>query len=60
MPRARLDIASIVAAVGVAMIGVLVVLDGQDVLHLRFAVLGPLVCATIGATLLAMGLMRRD
>jgi hypothetical protein len=60
MPRARLDIASLVASVGVAVIGLLVVLDGQDVLHLRFAALGPLVCATIGATLLAMGLTRRD
>jgi hypothetical protein len=60
MPRARLDIASIVAAVGVAVLGLLVVLDGQDVLSLHFGVLAPLICATVGATLLAMGLTRRD
>jgi|1185.fasta_scaffold363142_2 hypothetical protein len=59
MPRARLDIASIVAAAGVAVLGALVLLDGQDVLRLRFAVLGPVACATVGATLLAMGLTRR-
>jgi hypothetical protein len=60
MPRARLDIASIVAAIGVAVLGLLVVLDGQDVINLHFSALAPLVCATIGATLLAMGLTRRD
>jgi hypothetical protein len=60
VPRARLDIASIVAALGVAALGALVLLDGQDVLRLRFAVLAPVVCATIGATPLAMGLTRRD
>ena len=60
MPRARLDIASIVAAAGVAVLGVLVLLDGQDVFRLRFAVLAPVACATVGATLLAMGLTRRD
>jgi hypothetical protein len=60
MPRARLDIASIVAAAWIAVLGVLVLLDGADVLRLRFAVLGPVACATVGATLLAMGLTRRD
>jgi hypothetical protein len=59
MPRARLDIASIVAAVGVAVLGVLVLLDGSDTIRLRFAVLAPVACATVGATLLAMGLTRR-
>jgi hypothetical protein len=60
MPRARLDIASIVAALGIGLIGLLVLLDGSDVLNLSFAALAPLSCATIGATLLAMGLTRRD
>jgi hypothetical protein len=59
MPRARLDIASIVAGVGVAVLGVLLLLDSTGDLRLRFAVLGPVACATVGATLLAMGLTRR-
>ena len=59
MPRARIDIASIVAGVGVAVLGVLLLLDSTGELRFRFAVLGPLACATVGATLLAMGLTRR-
>jgi hypothetical protein len=55
----RFDIASLVAAAGVAVLGLLVLLDSQDVLRMRFAVLGPVACATVGATLLAMGLTRR-
>ncbi len=59
MPRARLDIASIVAGAGIAVLGVLVLLDSTGAISLRFAALAPVVCATVGATLLAMGLTRR-
>jgi hypothetical protein len=55
----RLDVAALAAGIGVAILGLLVLLDSSDVIRLRFAVLGPVVCATIGATLLAMGLTRR-
>ena len=55
----RFDLASLAAAVGVAILGLLVLLDSSDVIRLRFGVLGPVVCATLGATLLAMGLTRR-
>jgi hypothetical protein len=55
----RFDIASLTAAAGVAVLGLLVLLDSADVIRLRFAVLGPVACATVGATLLAMGLTRR-
>jgi hypothetical protein len=58
MPRARLDIASIVAGVGVAVLGVLVLLDSSGAIRLHFGVLGPVASATVGATLLAMGLTR--
>jgi len=54
----RFDVASLVAALGVSLLGLLVLLDATDVIRLRFAVLGPLVCATVGGTLLAMGLTR--
>jgi hypothetical protein len=59
MPRARLDIASIVAGAGIAVLGLLVLLDSTDVIRLRFAALAPVACATVGAILLAMGLTRR-
>lgn len=59
MPRARLDIASIVAGAGIAVLGVLVLLDSTGTISLRFAALAPVACATVGATLLAMGLTRR-
>ena len=40
--------------------GSCLLLDRLDVVSLRFASLGPLACATIGAVLLASGLGRRD
>jgi len=55
----RFDAGALAAAVGVATIGLLLLLDSSGAIRLRFAVLGPVVCATIGATLLAMGLTRR-
>lgn len=56
---ARLQIGSLVAGIGVIVVGVLVLLDAQDVISLSFAVLAPLACAVVGATLLASGLTRR-
>jgi hypothetical protein len=60
VPRARLEIGTLVAGVGVAVIGVLALLDSGGVLSLRFAVLAPVACAVAGATLLALGMTRRD
>lgn len=59
MPRARLELGPLVAGLGVMLVGVLALLDSQDVISLDFGVLGPLVCAVVGATLLALGMTRR-
>jgi hypothetical protein len=56
----RADIPSLVAGVAIALLGVVLLLDRLDVLDLRFAALGPLACAALGAILLASGLTRRD
>jgi hypothetical protein len=60
MPRARFELGALVAGLGVAVIGALALLDTSGVLRLRFAVLAPVACAVAGATLLALGLTRRD
>jgi hypothetical protein len=44
----------------IALLGLVVLLDRTDILDLRFAALGPLACAALGAILLASGLTRRD
>jgi hypothetical protein len=44
----------------IVLLGVVLLLDRTDVLNLRFAALGPLACAVVGAILLASGLARRD
>lgn len=56
--RARLQVGSLVAGLGVIVVGVLVLLDAQDVISLSFALLAPVACAVVGATLLASGLTR--
>jgi hypothetical protein len=56
--RRRPDITSLVAGICVAGLGVLLLLDAADTLDLRFAVLGPVVCAALGAILLASGMTR--
>jgi hypothetical protein len=56
--RARSQLGSLVAGLGVIVVGVLVLLDAQDVISLSFAVLAPVACAVVGATLLASGLTR--
>lgn len=60
MPRARFELGLLVAGVGVMAVGLLALLDQSGVLRLRFAVLAPVACAVAGATLLALGLTRRD
>ena len=57
MPR-RLDVTSVVAGVCVTTLGVLLLLDASGTIELRFAVLGPAVCAALGAILLASGMTR--
>ena len=60
MGRRRLDLPSLDAGLAVAVFGAVLLLDRLDVLDLRFAALGPLACAVIGAILLASGLVRGD
>jgi hypothetical protein len=55
---AKLQLAPLVAGLGVILIGVLVLLDAQNVITLGFGALAPLACAVAGATLLASGLTR--
>lgn len=55
---AKLQIAPLVAGLGVIVIGVLALLDAQHVISLGFAALAPVACAVAGATLLASGLTR--
>ncbi len=57
---AKAQLGPFVAGIGVILIGVLVLLDAEDVVSLGFAALAPLACAVAGATLLASGLTRRD
>ncbi|MBA2346690.1 MAG: hypothetical protein H0V81_00185, partial [Solirubrobacterales bacterium] len=45
-------------ALAVLALGVVLLLDATDVVHLRLAVLAPLFLAVIGAILLAVGLDR--
>ncbi|MEA2228288.1 MAG: hypothetical protein QOF04_1918 [Solirubrobacteraceae bacterium] len=60
MDRRRLDPVPLVAGLAIAVFGAILLLDQLDVLDLRFAALGPLACALLGAILLATGLARRD
>ena len=56
--RRSSDLTSVVAGICVAALGVLLLLDAAGTFDLRFAVLGPAVCAAVGAILLASGLSR--
>ena len=56
----RPDAPSLVAGIAVALLGAVLLLDQAGVLDLRFAALGPIACAVVGAILLAGGLSRRD
>lgn len=57
--RRSADPTSLVAGIAVLALGVLLLLDATDTLELRFGVLGPAVCAAMGAILLASGMTRR-
>jgi hypothetical protein len=57
VPR-RLDITSAVAGACVTALGVLLLLDATGTIELRFGVLGPALCAALGAILLASGMTR--
>ena len=59
MAKRELDLPSLVAGVAIVLLGAVLLLDRLDVLTLRFAALGPLACAVLGAVLLATGLVRR-
>ena len=54
----RADLTSAVAGAAVIALGVLLLLDATGAVDLRFGVLGPAVCAALGAILLASGLSR--
>jgi len=56
----RRDTTSLVAGVAIAIFGAVLLLDRAGALDLRFGALAPLVCALLGAILLASGLVRRD
>jgi hypothetical protein len=56
----RIDLASLVAGLVVALFGVVLLLDANDDLSLRFAALWPIAAFMAGATLLAAGLARRS
>lgn len=60
MARRPPDLPSLVGGLAVIVLGAILLLDHAGVLDLRFAGLGPLVCAAVGAVLLATGLVRRD
>jgi hypothetical protein len=55
----RTDPVSLVAGLVLVAFGTVLLLDQLDVIDLRFAAVGPIVCAAIGAILLAAGLGRR-
>ena len=58
-PTRRPDLVSLVAGVVLICFGTVLLLDQLDVLDLRFAAVGPMVCVAIGAILLAAGLGHR-
>jgi uncharacterized membrane protein YgdD (TMEM256/DUF423 family) len=60
MTRARLDLTSLVAGIGLVVFGGVLLADALDVIDLSFAALAPLACFLVGNVLLAAGLTRRD
>ncbi len=55
----RPDLTSLVAGIALIALGVLLVLESEDVLDLSLSYLWPALLATAGAVLLASGLRRR-
>ena len=56
----RPDIPSLVAGLALLALGVVLLLDSQGTIHASFATIAPVVCAAVGAILVASGLTRRD
>ena len=56
----RPDLASLVAGLAVAVVGILLLLDDGGTLDLSFALFAPVACAATGAILVAAGLSRRE
>jgi len=55
----RIDTPSLVGAVVLISFGTALLLDRVETIDLRFGALAPMVCAAVGAILLALGLSRR-
>ena len=60
MRRTSPDVASLVAGVVLVTFGGVLLADATGAIELTFAVLAPIVCAAVGAVLLALGLTRQD
>ena len=58
MTRRSADLTSLVAGIAIALFGVLLLLNDQDAIDIRFDYLAPAVLATVGAILVASGLSR--
>ena len=56
----RPDIPSLVAGLALLALGVVLLLDSTGTIDATFANTAPIVCAAVGAILLATGLTRRD
>ena len=58
MRRASPDVPSLVAGLVLVAFGAVLLADALGAIELSIAVLAPIVCATVGAVLLAVGLGR--
>lgn len=56
----RPDVPTLVAGMVILVLGTVLLFDRLGVLDLRFATVAPIVCAALGAILLATGLSRRN
>jgi hypothetical protein len=56
----RTDVVSLTAGIGVALLGILLLLDQTGALDVTFAAIVPLACAVVGSILLVSGLTRGD
>jgi hypothetical protein len=54
----RPDAGTLVAGLATIALGAVLLLDGLEVVDLRFAAFAPIACAVLGAVLLARGLSR--
>ena len=60
MDKRRPDTPSLVAGLAILVFGAILLLDRAGTIDLRFGAFAPLVCAMVGAIMLASGLVRRD